>query len=185
MKQSDQLKIFIVDDEIIYLNIFEQYLRTLGYDDITTFVDGDECINSLTERPDVIFLDYNMEPLSGYDILKKIKRFNPDTYVIMISGQNEIKPAIDTLKYGAFDYIEKGDAEIERLNQVLNRIQVINDSIDFNRQQMDQLAELADTKEEKMWADQIRKSFPKLAKRIRPEKKSDLGGITLTEKEKN
>ncbi len=60
MDKLNKIKIFIVDDEILYLNIFAQHIRTLGYENIRTFEDGNECINSLAENPDVVFLDYNM-----------------------------------------------------------------------------------------------------------------------------
>lgn len=133
MDDIKKLKIFIVDDEILYLNIFEQYIRGLGYNNITAFQDGSDCVNSLGEKPDVVFLDYNMEPFTGYEILKKIKRYNPNIYVVMISGQNEIKPAIDSLKFGAFDYIEKGDSEVQKLDNVLKRIHIINDSIERSK----------------------------------------------------
>lgn len=133
MDNLKKLKIFIVDDEILYLNIFEQYIRNLGYTNITTFQDGVECINNLNENPDVVFLDYNMEPLTGYEILKKIKRHNPNIYVVMISGQNEIKPAIDSLKYGAFDYIEKGIHEAQKIDSVFDRIHSVNDALERSK----------------------------------------------------
>ncbi len=91
METKDKLKIYIVDDEIMYLGVFEQYLLNGGFKDITTFDNGDDCINNLQNKPDVIFLDYNMDNLTGYDVLKKIKRYDPNIHVIMISGQEEIK----------------------------------------------------------------------------------------------
>lgn len=133
MDQLNKLKIFIVDDEILYLNIFEQYIRNFGYNDVRTFVDGNKCVNNLSDNPDVVFLDYNMEPFTGYEVLKKIKRFNPNIYVVMISGQNEIKPAIDTLKYGAFDYIQKGENEVQKIKDVLTRIHSLNDDIERSK----------------------------------------------------
>ncbi len=133
MDNLKKLKIFIVDDEIIYLNIFEQHIKSLGYTNVTTFQDGSECVNSLIENPEVVFLDYNMEPFTGYEVLKKIKRFNPNIYVVMISGQNEIKPAIDSLKFGAFDYIEKGSNEVQKINSVINRIHSVNESLERSK----------------------------------------------------
>ena len=133
MDNFKKIKIFIVDDEVLYLNIFAQHIRTLGYENISTFNDGNECINSLEENPDVVFLDYNMEPLTGYEILKKIKRYNPNIYVVMFSGQNEIKPAIDSLKFGAFDYIEKGSNEVQKINSVFKRIHSVNDALERSK----------------------------------------------------
>lgn len=122
MDKSKQLKIFIVDDEVFYLNVLEQHIRNLGYDSVTAFSDGIECLNHITEKPDVVFLDYNMDTLSGYDVLKKIKRFDPNIYIVIISGQVKIGSAVNTLKHGAFDYIQKGDKEEDKIKNVLERI---------------------------------------------------------------
>ena len=122
MDNSKQLKIFVVDDEIFYLNILEQHIRNLGYNEVITFTNGTDCLNVIAEIPDVVFLDYSMDTLTGYEVLKKIKRYDPNIFIVMISGQENIKAAVDTLKYGAFDYIQKGDMVEERIKHVLERI---------------------------------------------------------------
>lgn len=127
MKNENQLKIFVVDDDLFYLNILEQHIRNLGYNDVTKFNNGTICLDHINEQPDVIFLDYKMDDLSGYDVLKKIKRFDPNMYVVMLSGQLEIKPAIDSLKHGAFDYIQKGDHVGKKIMLVLERILEVKD----------------------------------------------------------
>ncbi|PCJ94025.1 MAG: response regulator [Flavobacteriaceae bacterium] len=122
MDKSKQLKIFVVDDEVFYLNILEQHIRNMGYENVTTFNNGTDCLNQITGKPDVVFLDYSMDTLTGYDVLKKIKRYDPNIYIVMISGQEDIKAAVDTLKHGAFDYIQKGDKAEEKIKHVLERI---------------------------------------------------------------
>ncbi len=129
METKNKLKIYVVDDEIMYLGVFEQYLLNGGYKDITTFDNGDDCINSLQNKPDVIFLDYNMDNLTGYDVLKKIKRYDPNIHVIMISGQEEIKAAVNTLKHGAFDYIQKGDDTEEKIIEVLEKVMKVTEAL--------------------------------------------------------
>jgi polysaccharide export outer membrane protein len=54
--------------------------------------------------------------------LKKIKRFDPNIFVVMLSGQESMKTAVDSLKYGAFDYIIKGDESFNRITDVITRI---------------------------------------------------------------
>lgn len=122
MNNKQQLKIFIVDDDLFYLNILERHVSTLGYQKVTTYDNGTDCLNHLDKKPDIILLDYGMDNLTGFDVLKKIKRFDPDIYVVMISGQEEIKPAVDSLKYGAFDYIQKGESDKKNIEKVLDRI---------------------------------------------------------------
>ena len=122
MDQSKQLKIFLVDDDLFYLNTLEQHIRNLGYENVENFTDGTECLKNIKEKPDVVFLDYKMDVLTGYEVLKKIKRFNPDIYIVMLSAQPAIKPAVDSLKLGAFDYIQKGNSEQKNIKLVLERI---------------------------------------------------------------
>lgn len=116
------LKIFLVDDDFYYLHILEQHLINLGCSNIQLFDNGPDCLDNLSEKPDIIFLDYQMDTLTGYEVLKKIKRFDPNIYVVMISAQEQIKPVVDALKHGAFDYLQKGDHEPQKLKDVLQRI---------------------------------------------------------------
>jgi DNA-binding NtrC family response regulator len=115
-------KIFVVDDDIFTSAIFKQHLQNLGYDDITCFSSGTLCLNHLQERPDIILLDHEMGDLTGFDVLIKIKRFDPNIYVVMVSGQEDMMTAIDSLKYGAFDYIIKGDDTTDKITKVMERI---------------------------------------------------------------
>lgn len=123
MENKQSLSIFIVDDDSFCRTLYEQQVRNLGYSQIRLFSDGQECLNHLTELPDVIFLDYRMEPLDGLEVLRKIKRFNPDIYLVIISGQEDLQVAVNALKYGAFDYIVKGDNDLSKIDAVLKKIQ--------------------------------------------------------------
>mgnify|MGYP001166003007 FL=1 len=115
-------KIFVVDDDVFTSAIFKQHLQNLGYNDITCFSSGTLCLNHLQERPDIILLDHEMGDLTGFDVLIKIKRFDPNIYVVMVSGQEDMMTAIDSLKYGAFDYIIKGDDTTYKITKVMERI---------------------------------------------------------------
>jgi len=125
MDNNNKTKIFLVDDDRYTLNITEKHLRNIGYQDVSVFDNGTECLNRLTENPDIIFLDHNMDVLNGFEVLKKIKRFKPNAYVIMLSSQENIKTAVNALKFGAFDYLIKGDNEEEKIADALQRIESI------------------------------------------------------------
>ena len=125
----EQLKIFIVDDDVFYQSIIEQYIYGIGYTEVKKFNDGLSFLDSINENPDVVFLDYVMETLTGYEVLKKIKRFNPNIYVVMVSSQEEIKTVVDTLKHGAFDYIQKNELDEKSVKQVLQKIIEVKDHL--------------------------------------------------------
>jgi len=122
METNKNFRIFLVDDDTFCMGIYRQHLASLGYNDITGFGNGHDCLNHLTEQPDVIFLDYEMSNLSGLEVLKKIKRVNPDIFVVFLSGQASIMTAVNALKFGAFDYIVKGMYELDNITKVLNKI---------------------------------------------------------------
>jgi DNA-binding NtrC family response regulator len=126
MENSSVKKIFVVDDDPFSLHLYQQHLINLGYTDIRVFDNGTGCLNSLDEQPDVIFLDHGMEVLNGVEVLKKIKRFDPQIHVVFISGQEEVATAVNSLKYGAFDYIEKGKNDMDRITIVLEKINEVN-----------------------------------------------------------
>jgi DNA-binding NtrC family response regulator len=133
MNTIDKLKIFLVDDDPFCLNLYQQYLNSIRYDDITCFNNGPDCLNFLIQQPDIIFLDHGMDNLSGLEVLKKIKRFNPDIYVVFLSGQENIATAVSALKYGAFDYIVKGDEQLENIAKVLGKVSEIKELLKVKR----------------------------------------------------
>lgn len=122
MQNPNPFKIFIVDDDAFFANMHEQYLLNLNYNNISCFSNGDDCLNNISQNPDVIFLDYNMDGITGLEVLKKIKRYNPSIYVIMVSGQQNIKIAVDARDYGAFDYIIKDDLVYDKMTHLINKI---------------------------------------------------------------
>lgn len=122
MENQNQFKFFIVDDDIFCANVYEQALINMNYDNITYYSNGSDCLKNLDQIPDIILLDHNMNGITGFEVLKKIKRYNPNIYVIMISGQVSIKTAVDALKYGAFDYLIKDETVCDKLMVNINKI---------------------------------------------------------------
>ncbi|MFT5167648.1 MAG: DNA-binding NtrC family response regulator [Saprospiraceae bacterium] len=133
MELIKKYKIFLVDDDLFCLNMYEQHIKNLGYEDITLFQNGTDCLNNLIEYPNIIFLDHKMDTLNGFEVLKKIKRFDPNINVVMVSGQDDLQIALNALKYGAFDYIVKGDQENEKIESVIKRIEDLNKEINRSK----------------------------------------------------
>ena len=131
MEQQNNIteKIFIVDDDLMTSNIYGQHLQNLGYTDVTIFDNGQDCLNALIEEPSIILLDHQMENLTGMEVLQKVKRFDPNIYVVFISGQEDMATAVEALKMGAFDYIIKGDNDIRSIEKVLIKIKNVNEML--------------------------------------------------------
>ena len=119
-------KIFLVDDDPYCRCLIEHAVRSYGFNDVHLFDNGAACLDALIEEPDIIFLDQMMGSVSGTDALRAIKRFNPDTYVVLVSGQRQVQVAVDSLKLGAFDYVIKNEYLAERLTAVLDKIGAVH-----------------------------------------------------------
>ncbi|WP_116106238.1 response regulator [Lewinella sp. IMCC34191] len=114
--------VFIVDDDPFTCSLYQKHLHNLGFSDTHLFHSGVDCLNNLHLNPAIVLLDHDMSQLTGFEVLKKIKRYDPDASVIMVSGQEDMATALDALKYGAFDYIIKGDTEVQRIEHTLYRL---------------------------------------------------------------
>jgi len=115
-------RIFIVEDEPIYMKTIKYIVELNPDNEVFCYTSGKEMINNLYRRPDIITLDYYLPDMSGADILKHIKSFDPDTYVIMLSGQTDVGTAVKLLKNGAYDYITKDNETKDRLINTINNI---------------------------------------------------------------
>lgn len=101
----------------------DQILRDFGYNDIQLFENGIDCLSEIHKTPDIVFLDHNMDIYTGYEVLRKIKKVYPNIYIVMISAQEEIRTAVDSLKQGAFDYLQK-DADL-RSNLAISMLKIV------------------------------------------------------------
>jgi DNA-binding NtrC family response regulator len=121
--------IAIVDDDPFYSTLIEQHLANLGMTQITVFNNGHDFLDQINAGFDIVFLDHDMPEMVGVEVLRKIKRHNPEIYVVFLSGQKELKVAVNVLKYGAFDYIIKEDNDLERIEATLKKIQDIQKAL--------------------------------------------------------
>ena len=126
-----KIKIFLVDDDALYLRLLEiQFLEKANFE-VLTFSSGEECLENLSQKPDLIVLDYmlssiNKEAMNGIKILDKIKEFNPNIQVVILSAQDKIEVAIDCMHHAAFDYVIKSETAFLRLQKIINGITEIN-----------------------------------------------------------
>lgn len=121
--------IFLVEDNSLYLKAFEKYLTEhLKINvNIHTFSNGEECQKNMSLKPKIIVLDYFLnsaaqDAANGLEVLKKIKTTDPNTAVIMLSSQDNIKVATDIMSYGAFDYVSKNENSFLRVLNAINNI---------------------------------------------------------------
>lgn len=127
MKPETKIKIFLVDDDAVFLQLLKIEFLQHGDFDIETYQTGELCLESLSHNPDVIILDYHLDgidknAINGMETLDKIKEFNPTTPVIMLSSQDKIEVAINCMHHLAHDYVVKSETSFIRLQKIISSI---------------------------------------------------------------
>lgn len=122
--ETQGLNLFIVDDNGSMVTGLKQYLlnRFGASLRISTFNNGESCLEKVDKETHIVILDYHMEGKNGLEILKSIKAINPKTEVIMLSGNEDVALAIETFREGATDYVVKGQGSWKKITQLVNYI---------------------------------------------------------------
>ncbi|MCX6236298.1 MAG: response regulator [Bacteroidia bacterium] len=124
---NEKIKLFLVDDDAVFLKSLEiDFLQRADFT-IETFATGELCMANLSHDPDVIILDYYLDgieatAMNGIETLDKIKAFNQDIPVVMLSSQDKIEVAVDCMHHRAFDYVVKSETAFVRLQKIITTI---------------------------------------------------------------
>ena len=128
---KNKIKIFLVDDDALFLKLLELEFLENGDFEIETYSTGELCIENISRAPDVIVLDYYLDgidrdAMDGIETLDKIKALNPNIPVIMLSSQYRIEVAINCMHHKAMDYVVKSETAFMRLQKIIDSILICN-----------------------------------------------------------
>lgn len=141
--------IFLVDDEPIQNEMLKDYLSERFLYDVKVYDNGEDALKDINNlNPEIVVLDYHLNAKdrnakNGVEILKQLKDKHPDIQVIVLSGQDKIEVAVDSIKYGAYDYVVKGETAFSRMENVLNNISELHRMRTVNKGQKMAIAILA------------------------------------------
>lgn len=127
MDNEQKIKLFLVDDDAVFLKLLEiEYLQDAEFA-IETYLSGELCIENLHLQPDVIVLDYhlngfNKHAMDGMKTLDIIKASHPEIPVIILSAQGNFDVALNCVKHKAFDYVVKNEATFGHLKIIITSI---------------------------------------------------------------
>lgn len=111
--KQPKARILAVDDEAVILDSFRKILVVAGYS-VDTVLTGPEALGLVRKNPyDFVFTDFKMPDMDGVEVTKAVKHLRPDVDVVMITGYASIESAVETMKHGAMDYVQKPFAEDE------------------------------------------------------------------------
>ena len=114
--------IFVVEDNPVYNKLVVSYLRSNKLTNVESYLTGEEALANLHKKPDIIVQDYLLEKMTGIDVLVKAKKMHPEIEFIFLSGQDSIDIAINSMKYGAYDYIVKDQMALKKLVNKIHKI---------------------------------------------------------------
>ncbi len=113
---DQKARILCVDDEEVILDSFRKILVLDGYS-VDTVSSGNEALGLIQmHHYDFVFTDLKMPGMDGIEVTKAVKHMRPDIDVIIITGYATIESAVETMKYGAMDYVQKPFTEDELLD---------------------------------------------------------------------
>lgn len=102
-------KIFVVDDDLYFSQMIGYHLQLNPDHELFFFENGSDCLSSLSQKPDIICLDFGLPDINGDELFNRIRQEMPTVPIIVISGQEDVGIAIKFLKEGAIDYIVKNE----------------------------------------------------------------------------
>lgn len=126
MQNSKNPLIFVVEDNQVYSKLIVSFLKTNKLTNVETFTTGESVLKAMDRQPDIIIQDYLLEGMNGIEVLKKAKQIAPNVEFIFLSGQDSIDIAINTMKYGAYDYIVKDQVALKKLVSKIDKIMSMN-----------------------------------------------------------
>ncbi len=127
MKTENNIKLFLVDDDMVFLKSLEIEFSQYPEFSVQTFATGELCLEKISDSPDIIILDYHLDSIiadakNGMQTLEIIKSINPEIPVIMLSSQDKIDIAIDCMHHKATDYVVKSETAFIRLQKIIETV---------------------------------------------------------------
>jgi two-component system OmpR family response regulator len=137
LEQNEQY-VFLVDDEPIQNEMLKDHISSHYQFKLKTYDSGESMIKDLNLNPKIVVLDFHLNAhlpnaQNGVEVLKKIKELKPQTEVIMLSGQDKLDVAIESMKHGAYDYVIKGETAFSRMENILDNILELHSLKDANK----------------------------------------------------
>ena len=168
-----KLSILIVDDGQSQREMLRDFLRSEGHT-VMEAEDGEKALKTVRGGHfDLILLDYKMPGMDGLQVLKEVKRINPEIDVIIITAYGTIETAVEALKAGAIDYITK-PVELDELIILVNRISERRQLIQENKLLKEDLSKRGVTEDKIIYKSQRMAELINLAGRVAASKASVL-----------
>ncbi len=135
MDSKKNLLVFVVEDNLMYNKIICEYLKKENYSNVKSFGSGKDCLKSIKngDYPDIVIQDYYLQDSTGIDVLTAVKKHRNNAEFIFLTANENVEVAVNSIKYGAYDYIIKNDEMA--LQKVVDKIGKIAKVIDIKHRE--------------------------------------------------
>jgi DNA-binding response OmpR family regulator len=118
-QEMENKLVFFVDDDKMILNLLEYTFKSRAGIQVKTFFSGEECLENLHLKPDLVVLDHlfpeDTGQMSGLDVIREMRKADKNVSIIVLSSQQDENLIPEFLKVGAKQYISKDDYFIDAL----------------------------------------------------------------------
>lgn len=176
--------IFIVEDDKWYGEILAYHLSLNPDYKVTRYESAKECLAKLSDKPDLITIDFSLPDMQGDELFRRIREVNPTVPVVIISGQDEVAVAVKLLKMGVSDYLIKDEATKDLLWNSVVKIrenQSLKKEVEHLREELGQ--KFSFEKSIIGQSDKLKKVFTMMEKAVRTNINVSITGETGTGKE--
>ena len=119
---SPEKRLLVVEDDDVQRNAIVELLQLPGYF-VMAASSGEEALQYIDKKIDLVVIDFNMGALTGGDVLKRWLKINPDTHFIFLTAEDRLETAVMMIRSGATDYLTKPmdpDALLARIGEALH-----------------------------------------------------------------
>lgn len=121
--------IFVVEDNQMYNKLVVSYLKTNKFTNVESYLTGEEVLKNMHKNPDIVIQDYLLDGMTGIEVLIKAKKICPKVEFIFLSGNDNIDIAINSMKYGAYNYIVKDQLALQKLVEKIRKITSVSELV--------------------------------------------------------
>lgn len=124
MANNNNFLIFVVENNKVYNHLVSEYIKKQGFLNVRSIISGEECVDLVKkgEMPNIVIQDYSLDGMNGLDVLRKVKKLSPKSEFIFLTSNENMEVAVNTIKFGAYDYIVKDKMALEKVVYKMRKI---------------------------------------------------------------
>lgn len=125
MANAKKRKIFVIEDNRTEGLLLKLSLNSFENFTIHTFLTGNDLLDNLSMKPDIVLVDMILPDISGFELIKIIREFDPSIKIIVVSAQKDINLIAKVQAEGVYNYLVKSEGAIKYLKDVLEDLLII------------------------------------------------------------